>query len=855
MYLEVLEEMPTELLASQLSVPVATVIEWKIAEEVPEEYQELMSSLPKTPFEKLPLTGVVEFKDAPELIAMPDVSKELTGLAICPRSMLSKNLLASTTVSVTASLKDWVTAVAKETKSLDIIWSLITKSGGASGQYVMKEPFTGQVLKFKLLDVFKVLMHSEVVAQKKKTDYLEALTTPIEKFVLDAQMAAENSKLQEMLANSEADPEKILEAEIERIVSEWSERHVTGGPDNPEIVPILTKVQRVEYRGRVEVTASTIGTVYEVAREEDKDVNILYTGCGLKMRQSSFADLPKGGLGSIVPETTVRPSERIPSALCWLMPSHESQLKEVLDKYSIPTRLSKAISMLESALLNTFLGYKHRSVSQKLVAAGISYTHDHRVGASKISPDAFNYFPMESDVPRPFRHFTAALLGGHKVFWGLLYSSLIPHEQDRKSLLYLAGTGSSFKSTFIGKIYRRMLELTIYEKGGKVKVRRNSQLELPVLQLTTQNDIQGKGEFGDIQNQHYVAKVIEEVKAFNIESKRFLGIKKQLGTNTIPVKQKFVNGSFQVPISQLVIADSNFTPIDPSYLKESTDRVAECCVFSQSYLLSGCDEYLVKSGNEHLYFHLLLSEEERKEAKEIIGRDYCPRDLEETYLPYLLFKTLMTFGKRCYQDITGESQDVPKFSTIEQRSVDRKSLAVAYMGMIGIGQVGHLHRQDSLPSTTPRTLIANLLRAGMEQGSEEDKITEEQIDDLVFYVYSQIKDVYIKDSKKTVLIKLRQYVWRNLLNVTTLDNYIGKSDGNYRLVEEDNGRALKGFKLSPLVLSLIQDDKPMDLASLQQEFISLLRSRYIQRVKAMKIEDLLLLSRSVTEVDDEADFF
>lgn len=845
--------LPTELISETLGVTLEEVLEWKASKEVPEEYLEALLAIPNKSAVMPGGLFCMQFEDCPGFIALADINSPALGWGLVNLSSLDESVMSAISNSThpKASLKRWLVEACNALANIDFVWKLSAVTAGA--RPTLKVSLPGCKTNTVNLSVsLGSIMHPTVTRARKAGTFWSELSMWMQNTIVSSQMADTAKDYQEILANADIKPEELLKKELVKLCSEWVDCHILGSQEEGVEIkpqPIFTTVAGVTYRGVVQLTPKTIGTVFKAIREEDEDLDILYTGQGLQISQCSIPDLQRSGLVSIVPECM-----GINSALIWLMPNYRKVVSELIRKIALPLSESMVIQELEEAMLTAICSLKNKTAVPEGLAAGISFTTDKRAGVAKINPLVFSMFNTER-LHKAFKPFTLSMLAGQDVFWSMLYQSLVPTDRDRKMLLYLCGTGSSFKSTFISKLYRSMLELTIYMKDGKIRAKHNRDLSIPVLQLTSQGDIAGTENFGDDKNQFYVAKVVEEVKAFNIESKRFQGIKQQLGNNTIAIKRKFVNGTYQIPISQTVIMDSNFPPVRPEYEKKSIDRVGEAIIFSQSSLLAGDPRYRVSSSNDHLYFHKLLTEADYDEAKELTGKQRVDlEDIEKVYLPFVLFKSILSHGKRCYETLTGVSQNEPVHATIKQELIDRKRIAQCYFALTDISNIGSLNVRavDSLPATTADTLLTYLLRASLEYGKDRT-LTGDDLLQFVNWFKDQVKSTYDKDNRSglsTVFLKL---IYTNLLAQDKLSFFLGSGSERVQWAETGiNEKELRGVGFAPWMKEILASEhkETEGLQKIRHLFIKDLRETYLNNVNRNNLNEVLLTNEEIGEVID-----
>jgi len=840
-------KIPTERLAKVCNVSINQVLSWRAEGVIPPEHHELLEK--SGGFEFAPAEGaVLRVSESPDLMIVcepTDSHSIFWKLALVPET--SRRFLGSNTPMV--NLADWLVESAMAIKTVDIIWSQTKLTLTASGRPNLTIAYGNGLAPVKIrLDSDLQMLFLVDVSKEAKRLYGE-VGTCLNKIINMAQEVSDKAAVQEILNMADMKPEELFQKYLNDICTKWVDRHVLGPLDEDgvrhEPEPMYTSLGGTRYQGHTLFTTATFGTYFRELGRFAEDDTLLYTGNGFLQGGSFLENLERDGLGRLVPPFPAHMVRGAYESTHWILPEAHSLVIRGLKVSGHDISPSAGLRELQNALLNIIHGTVSGSQA-KIVnpSAGITYLDDEAVTMAKINKQAFHEFNSKS-LSTPFKVFTQHFGAGASTFWAMLFSSLIPTQTCRKQALLLFGSGGSFKTTFIEKVYARMLAGTIRKTpGGKYKFTRGTNT-FDIMAKTRTSDAMSASEFGEVNTPNNVLMFFEEAVNYNSEWSTYQNLKKQLGASSITINVKYARNRKTLPVSRTVVVDSNYPPCSFEWSKESVDRAAECVLFSQYALVPPNETYCTCSDNHHLYFQKLLSQGEIKEMSEVI--EFKGQPTEEDYLDYLaflLFRDIMTVGKRAYQELTGEPiQYVPLFLPFNPDKYDRKGLALSYCKLMNLSKLGRNFKEAVV---TPATIIMYFLRAGIKV-TEEGFISWKEIEDILSSkFYPEIKpgiDIKHSSKKDTMSWAMGILVQSSLLGNDGINRFIGNESPNIRVYSDTEG--VHNVSWEPWFIDTCNNaDSGLVLRSLQKEVCKILQDTYINKMCKHNLEHLIPRARN-----------
>lgn len=846
--------LPTEMLAKYCKVSALTAWEWKSQESVPAEYVAVVNSIQtQTELDKPSTFTVVKLKENKDLLLSYNHSKggkhkwELHSTGVLG-PQVNENTLE-------VSLVDWFLARAFE-RGVDIIWA-------ATEIQVLKEDIKITV---KAPDGSKRTLHvsrqlntlvtknlSKSIIRQIYTDLAGVLQVAVD----EARDSLSMQQKAALLDDTDADPERLFKQTLETLASEWVSKHLTGELNEQtgqraEPVPLKVTLGNTKFIGRLVHTAHRFGTYFTEVSDEKEDTGVvLYSGRGFVEGSCYIEEMDRVGINEIVPLLPKGYERKCASVSAWLYPSAYGVVKQARDSAGWDRSLDDCVTLFMETIWTHLKATVRTSQStQHKQYAGLSYWEDKdHVTMAKISKRAFQLTTAHNQLPMPFKVFNSHFGAGVTSFWAMLFASLVPTAAIRKQACCLFGSGGSFKSTFVSDIYRRMVSGTIrlLPSGGFRFIPGHDHSE--VFRRTETGDEKRADTFGDPKLPHHVAISFEELAGFNIDYQAFRNLKTQLGSNAQKIKVKYARNLKELPVSRTVFLDSNFTPLNFYWTKETVDRCCESVVFSQSKLVPSDAEYTTQS-SEHLYFDNLLTDEDLEDLRNVLDIPVgdITQDDKFNYLAFRLFTAIMTYGRECYLYHTGQTEPqtggVPQFLPFDPATYDRNQLALSYVHLMSLGRIS----AGAGSVLGPTTVIMYMLRAAMEVDSS-GSIPWEELTDISETLAKHMKEgIDVKNSSKKAYVQnlVDKKMKAEWFSPDGLLFFMGLDSQRNSIYRDDEG--LHGVRLADWFLKALEEPAP--LFAIQCEVGKILKQQYIERLEDMGINHVLKKRTRVDELED-----
>jgi len=834
---------PTERVARVCKVSTKEALQWRINKNIPPEYHRILED--SVGLELQDVEGTVLRVTESSNLMMLYEPKSTTGNG-WKLSIVTDDYKRFVSPSLPAiSLREWLVEVAMEILNVDIIWAQTKLVTGAYGKPVLEVAYTAGIppVKLRLDTQMYMLFYSQSAKEAKLL--LQEVSSCLINITQLAQQQEGLETVQELFDMADVSPKELFDKYIDSACMEWVDKYVLGTPDEDGIrqepEAMYTTLGGVRYQGYTHFTPSTFGTYFRELGKFAEDDTILYTGSGFLQGSSFLETIDKDGLGRLVPQFPAHMSKNVYEAYLWILPDAYQIVDKGLKATGYDISHSTGLMELQLKLtekIRTVVGSSQAKVNNP--SAGITYLDDDAVTMVKINKKAFTEFSDQRKLSRPFKVFTQHFGAGAETFWAMLYSSLIPTQTCRKQALLLFGSGGSFKSTFVEKIYARMLAGTIRKTpDGQYKFTRGANT-FDIVAKTRAADATSASEFGEVNTPNNVLMFFEEAINYNSEKSDYQNLKKQLGASSLTINVKYARNRKTLPVSRTVVVDSNYPPCSFEWSKESVDRAAECVLFSQYALVPPNATFHSRSDNSHLYFQKLLSADEQVEMLKILDLKGTP--IEEDYLDYLaflLFRDIVTIGKKAYEKLTGMPiKGLPVFLPFDPSKYDRKSLALSYCKLMNLSKLGRNYKEAVV---TPSTTVMYFLRAGMKV-SEGSFISWEEIEGLISEkFYSEIKsgfDTRRNTKKESLLWLMNTLVKGRLLSNDCIGRFIGDEMPSIRVYSDSEGVHNLGWE--PWFKQVVDNNEDGEiLRVLQGEVATLLQDKYLDRMNKQGLDALI----------------
>jgi len=748
----------------------------------------------------------------------------------------------------TISFKEWFEFQLLQFYGIGVVWALSSLTGATGGKWNLNiaKP-SGRAYKINLANQLRNSL-DETIMGKAPTNFWNVISGVLQDIITLAGRAASAATPADLCTVGDTvDLQKVqLKGDIERYCQIWQRSLLdTSKPEDIEVV-----FGKYVYKGAIFFTGAkgviTVSTHYRIG-SLDTDSKLMYSGSGSLVTGSDISLLGRTGLISVVPLLPSHVGVDIPKAmpaLIWLIPKYPEFVGTLQKKYHLLRKSEDSLtSMLAEKVHQTLIDLKNYAVSTIEPKAGISYVSERDSHtAAKINKEVFALLRNEK-LPNTFQVLTNHMVAGADTLWALLYSSLLPTTLPRKTLLYFAGSGGSFKTHLIHRVYKTMLESTIFMEDGILKIKREVTQGNPVFLSASANDIRHIAAFGNPAEQYYVCKAYSEVPGFNIESKEFIGLKSELGDASLTFGLKFVTGKVTIPSSKLHVVDSNYTPVDWRYEKATSDRVGECIIFSQSALIQDTRTGAT-SNNERLYFAKLVLPKEKEYLSAALGKDFSELapDEEELALALLLFKAIMGHGRKCYEKLTGSNGET--YLPIDPVCYDRRAIARGYVKLAQLSNISA--RKD--PVLTFRTVADYWLRACVDN-TQDGELTFEELNEFNAALVDNLWNTYeTKDgttsvAKKRMAVRLTDTVIKEYFKAENLDFWMGCRE--FPVEVDYRNRKVKGICLPEWVKTIQKKSSKRGKEGtfaydIQEEIARQLAEEYTTKMFDSWHEDLIL---------------
>jgi len=720
------DNIPSEIISQVLGINLLSVLDKKTNMSFTPKELKVLDSMDKvdSKFNLPEATVFIKFleMEASNLILRPVVGSVMGwGLQLKSELSTGELMLLDNSIIPNTSLRQLLVWMSLK-KGIDLVFGLCSQANVHYKTTIPSVDGTSRKIELPILfeDLFRGLTVRNLSTTKKV--FGEVFNT----FVSMAQKDKDIQTLKELVADAGLPPLDYVKAKLREIALQFFTDHITGGTNVDGIkqppTPIKVTLGGQKYKGKILLTENTLGTVYQLLENKKGELVTLFNGKQNSITCTSLSEFKKLSLlKNALPRLPDGLGDTASPAI-WFLGEYTQLLGKIREPVKEDVKLWEVESLLTEAFTEQFLAYCGQTSRSPDLLGGVSFLDDvETYTMAKISKQAFEVFDINRPLDKVWKVFNLSILN-HKALWALLYSSLIPAKnKPRKMALYLAGSGGSFKTTFISNTYGKMLDSQICTINSEFKIKPQPQGD-SAYGCAKLSEVGKISQFGDDKNSNLMAKHWQEVSLYNVDLPSYKNLKEELGNTSINIEKKHVNGSIKVPNSKLTILDSNFQPVDTEYNKEHQDRLAEVFVLGQYFLFQNrVAEFKVNSTSSHLYFDRLLTEEDNVEAMLLVGKQYLRElvnsDVWDYWLPFSLFRAIMTYGRKCYIELLDRESEVSEisattFSNLDPCKFQRKELAMGYILNTNFSNIGSARAHKNSVTTTPKTVVTTILRAG-----------------------------------------------------------------------------------------------------------------------------------------------
>lgn len=495
-----------------------------------------------------------------------------------------------------------------------------------------------------------------------------------------------------------------------------SEEEVSEEDLKKEVTKVLTKHVREYHEELLDkgafIEVEDEGTAYEgvaLNRKEEigtafrtKASKALYTSSGFIITTVKKKDFRSVGLGSII-----RSNPGIGGSgkdiVKWLYPQCSELIEELTTEYP-GLSVRDYMDCIEAACMNYLTSLYNKSTTGESSSSGVTWMHkDDEFSPCRVSKAAFEVFE-EDELPLPFAVWSASILANQKFFWAMLYTMFLPASTPRKQALFLYGLGNTSKSQFEHHLQNALLG-TLESENVFIPRKYSTENVACDVAEARNHEVATASVFSCPKKlQFSMCQIWQETKYFHPTTRDYAKLKEELGSLRVSAEAKGLM-SKTVPSNRMHFCDSNF-PISGAYFTEDARvRVVEVGIASPAKLF-GVDK-------QKFYFeNLVLRDPElTREATRMCGGSLTAEYLNSTYIPFLLLRSILSYGKKCFRELAvdkmpNKAVDTTCFSLLDYRLIDRKSISKLFL--ISGQPEGFRSKDESQIQVEPYTIVVAL---------------------------------------------------------------------------------------------------------------------------------------------------
>lgn len=535
---------------------------------------------------------------------------------------------------------------------------------------------------------------------------------------------------------------------------------------------------------RVLNTKYHIGTIVRDFKED-----VLYSSSGFVAECIKKKEFGVLGLGSIVPPV---PNNQVvdTATIGFFLPHYTNFIEGCKSKFpGLPYNdyVKGCKEGINRYIAGTFSGNRGTEPNGEF---GITFAENDSFTPASISRKAFYAFEATNKLPLPFQAWTNTMLSSGEYFWAMLYGMLIPeHNTPRKQSLLQFSTGGCFKSHF-QNILRVALNGSLI---SPTYFKPSTKSTAAVSTALGRNHSHSTASSFDnkIQMQYGILQIWPEARHYNPVSPQYSKLKEELGTLRLKVEEKHEN-ALEVPTNRTHFLDSNYPPHGNILSDDARVRLIETFLINPT-------RFTNRGWQKEFYFDALVLRDEvlLREATQFAERDGATdlrSYINDSYLPYLLFKSILSYGKYCYLKLADFSamdkeKDRPvTFRPLRYEDIDRKTFCqVVFCHDKPWGFISR-DEQDLMDMTT---FIVNILPVILEPADRDSCVDVDVIKSLVMNMASPfIKGDSNASRKKKTLLPLLDFCF------SKIDTCLGAGFTPVVTIREEGSQTvLKGVKL------------------------------------------------------------